>query len=353
MVLSGLLLLTGCGSYMDFRRPAFRNYVADFIPPTSRPELPEPTGPTRAERLAEALAKWMEESPPAAEEYGVGPGDLLGVSVFLPTLSGEGSTLQVPVDEQGQVSMPLIGNVPVAGLTTAQVEQELARRYADGYYRDPVVSVVVSRHESKWILVSGAVASPGVISLQRNRVTFLEAILLAGGLTKEAGETGRLTRSGPPEPPQEAESRTIEVDLEQLIEDPAVQQNLWVYPGDAVHVAPVVKPPERFFYVLGYVRAPGAFEWPQDRVIHAMDAVGYAHGLAPSARSDKTYLLRSTPDGDEVHRIDLTKIAAAEEPDVPVLAEDIIIVSTSWGRRTIDGILYAIGLRGLVPPGGM
>jgi polysaccharide export outer membrane protein len=358
--LLGLLLLAGCSSYEDFRRPALRNYFADLVPPTSRPELPEPAEPSRAEQLAEALQLYKASAPPVADEYLVGPGDVLSVAVVVPTRAESGPPIEAPVDEAGDLLLPLIGKVNVAGRTTEQIEGEVASRYADGYYLGPAVTVVVRTYGSKQVFVSGAVGAPGAVKIAANRVPFLEAILLAGGLMEYASADARLTRgpaaggpaAGEAESAEaEAPPRTIEIDLDELIRDPQVQDGLWVYPGDIVHVEPEEEPPKRFFYVLGYVRVPGAYPLPEDRVIRTTDAIAYARGLGASARSDKTYLLRRTADGPKVHRLNLTKVAAGKQEDVVLLPDDTIIVSTSWGRRTVDGILHAIGLRSLVPVG--
>ncbi len=80
-----------------------------------------------------------------------------------------------------------------------------------------------------------------------------------------------------------------------------------------------------------------------------MDAVAHARGLTPSGHAQKVYLLRSTDEGNRRYRVDLTRVAAAKERDIVLQPGDTIIVSTSWSRRILDGILNGIGLRGLAP----
>ena len=106
----------------------------------------------------------------------------------------------------------------------------------------------------------------------------------------------------------------------------------------------------RFFYVLGFVRAPGAYPLPGDgTTISMMDAIAFARGLTAAARADKTYLLRKTREGQRTYQVDLTRVATAKEPDIVLQADDTVIVGTSWGRRTLDGVLHALGLGRLLP----
>ncbi len=402
LLLSVLVALAGCSSYLDFKRPMLRNYAADAAYPTSRPVPPRRLVLRTPEMLAEALARWQQAAGEPREEYLVGPGDVLSVSLFVPTQSAVGSSLEVSVSENGDVSFPLIGTVDVAGLTTGEIGEMLAGLYGDGYYRDPVVTAVVTGYASKRILVTGAVANPRIVVLKTNRIPLLEALLQAGGLTENAGDTVRLTRIEPPGPggwaaaeelqfepegigpadaaqeepaeemevaptePERAEAapgdaetgdveppepppQAAEVDLDMLLTDADTQQNVWVHPGDVVYVEPIPEIRDEFFYVLGYVRGPGAYPMPPDRPVRLMDALAQARGLDLAARPDKVFLLRTTPSGEEVHRVDLTKVAAAQDPDMILQPGDTIIVGTSWGRRTVDGILHALGLRGLMP----
>ena len=383
-----LVAFAGC-SYQDFRRPPLRNYAADL---RYKPLRPAEGAAPEIERvdLAEALARWRQMEGPVEETYAVGPGDVLRVSLFGQGQVGGNVVMEVPVTETGRISCPLVGEVQVAGLDTARIKQKLTELYSDGYYRTPLVTVVVSEYRSKQFFLAGAVARPGVITLRANRIRLLEALLLAGGLTQEASGVALVTRSGPQgqptnEGPRQAASResvqteedepvqttdeesvqgegvestqaeaeepgleAIQVDLRGLLmERSDIAYDLWIQPGDTVYVPQAARP--GYFYIFGFVNAPGAFQLPPDEPIGIIDAIGFARGLSGSARSEYTYLRRTTPGGQEVRRVDLTKVAAGKEPDVLVLRGDTIIVGTSWPIRVLDGILRAIGLGRFVP----
>jgi len=113
--------------------------------------------------------------------YRVGPDDVLRIEVFkLPEL-----TSKVRVNEQGYLTLPLLGEVPVQGLTAAQIEARIAAGLAKDYVQNPQVNVFIETYANLSITVSGAVAKPGVFPLV-GKITLLEAVALAGGATRLA-----------------------------------------------------------------------------------------------------------------------------------------------------------------------
>lgn len=113
----------------------------------------------------------------ANSEYRLGAQDLLEVTVF--GIEALDRTIRVNAD--GQISLPLIGNVMAGGRSIPELEAELARRYAAGYLQNPQVSVFVEEYGSQRITVEGAVESPGIYPLT-GRTTLVQAIALADGL---------------------------------------------------------------------------------------------------------------------------------------------------------------------------
>ena len=111
-------------------------------------------------------------------EYHVGPSDLLTVSVF----QIEDLDREVRVNNAGQVSLPLVGAVMVAGLTVDQIEAEIAQRYAARFLQDPQVSVFVKEFASQRVPVGGAVNKPGIYPMTSSRLSLLLALALAEGV---------------------------------------------------------------------------------------------------------------------------------------------------------------------------
>ena len=148
--LAAVLLFAGCAS----RGGAVTDGALTTLPP--------------ADPVADALGR---------PEYRIGPSDLLSVAVF----QVEDLDREVRVNNAGQVSLPLIGTVPVAGLTVDEIEHAIAARYAERYLQNPQVSVFVKEFASQRVTVGGSVDKPGIFPIT-SRMTLLQSIALAGGL---------------------------------------------------------------------------------------------------------------------------------------------------------------------------
>ena len=174
---------------------------------TSTPEIaPVPVDPVTGQPVK------LEEQP-----YRLGPNDKVKITVFRhEDLSGE-----FTIDGNGYLSMPLIGEVKAAGLTARELEEELERRYADGYLVDPKVSVEILSYRPFTIL--GEVNEPGQYPYEPG-MTVLNAVAKAGGFTFRAKQNGILLQRGG------ASARPV-----------VVPANTPIQPGDIITV------PERFF----------------------------------------------------------------------------------------------------------
>ena len=109
-------------------------------------------------------------------DYKIGPNDLLEVEVF--GVSELKRTVRV--NSTGQISMPLIGMLQVAGLTPADAEALVAIQYSKNYLQDPQVSIFIKEFTSQRITVDGAVTKPGIYPLT-GQITLLRAVAMAGG----------------------------------------------------------------------------------------------------------------------------------------------------------------------------
>lgn len=112
-----------------------------------------------------------------ATDYRLGAQDLIEVSVFgVADLSRT-----VRVNSNGQISLPLVGGVMAGGRTIPELEDDLAKRYADGYLQRPQVTIFVKEFASQRITLEGAVNAPGIYPIT-GRTTLLQAIAVAEGL---------------------------------------------------------------------------------------------------------------------------------------------------------------------------
>src|SRR3954471_19329753 len=148
-----------------------------------------------------ASASTHTDSLPASanHELLIGSGDLLEVSVYG---APDFDKREVRVDSSGAISLPLIGNVIVAGLPVRAAEELLAKRLSDGgYFSEPRVSVFEKEFATQGISVLGEVQKPGIYPLLGQRSVF-DAISAAGGDTSRAGNTVTITRRNAPGKPE-------------------------------------------------------------------------------------------------------------------------------------------------------
>lgn len=158
------------------------------------------------------------------EDATLGPGDTFEVRVYR---QDEMSGIY-EVSTEGTISFPLIGIVKAGGNTPAQVEREIHDRLADGYLRDPNVSVLVKESKSKSISVLGEVGKPITISFAEG-MTVIDAIAKAGGFTAMARKNAvTVTRS--------IEGKTTRYTVPAGDIGNGKAKNFYIRPGDVVSI---------------------------------------------------------------------------------------------------------------------
>jgi polysaccharide biosynthesis/export protein len=158
-----------------------------------------------------------------APDYVIGAGDVLKISVWQEPQFGE--TVEVRPD--GRISLPLVSDVAVAGLTPVQAQRKLTDRL-EQFVKRPRVTVVVSEVHSKVVYVIGEVGRPGSYPLT-GEINVEQVIALAGGATSKAKKKHvYVLRSGL--------SNKLPVNYQKVLEGKNVDQNLVLMPGDTVVV---------------------------------------------------------------------------------------------------------------------
>jgi polysaccharide export outer membrane protein len=124
----------------------------------------------------------IRSDAPNAIKYRIGPLDELKITVFRePDLSAE----DLPVDVNGSISLPLLGQVQAIGLTAEELSKAITEKLNARYLRDAQVAVSITKPVNFSITVDGEVKKPGVYSIP-GRVTLLQAIALGEGTTEFA-----------------------------------------------------------------------------------------------------------------------------------------------------------------------
>src|SRR5688572_10505978 len=154
-------------------------------------------GPMRMLVILSALVVSLLAGRTAAQEYEVGPGDVLGVIV----LNQQGLSGEFTVDAEGFMDFPFVGRLKAAGLSADEIERKLVTLLSDGYLRRPQVAVNVKQFKSHRVFVTGEAKQPGPYGLRPDRM--LSSLLTdIGELTPQAGHEVLIIRppSAPPPP---------------------------------------------------------------------------------------------------------------------------------------------------------
>jgi polysaccharide export outer membrane protein len=192
---------------------------------------------------------------PAGEQSDlVEPRDVLTITVWnQANLSGK-----FTIAPDGSLTFPLVGKVAVGGLVPGEVEKKLEKLLADGYLKNPQVSLAVERSRVETVSVMGEVRQAGSYPLA-GAVTLIEILARAGSTTDRAGTVAviRRTRNGPKSPgassPDKADApEVIRVNLKLL--QTGGTEDVPLRDGDTIFV-----PRTESIYVLGAVKNPGTY----------------------------------------------------------------------------------------------
>ena len=255
-------------------------------------------------------------------------------TLMVQVLNGEELSREWRVASSGELNLPLVGRVKVAGLTVGECEQLLAERLRR-YQHNPQVTVYVQEFRSHPVSVVGAVDKPGVYQLKRH-TTLFDAIVLAGG-PKEAGPTVTLTRAeeagaiGHPQARRKLgeggrSSMELVVDLKDVMSGRGAEAELEVYAEDVVAVS-VVKQ-VRMVHLSGEVNRPGSVELVQAPTMSLVKLVALAGGLTRSASPGRTMIVHVNEDGVQTSAafVDLRKVMRGKAKDLELMPGDVVIV---------------------------
>lgn len=141
------------------------------------------------------------------------------------------------VSSEGTIVLPIVNTVQCEGMTIEQFQEELTKLYAV-YYREPLVSAYYVPEEGGSspygeVLVTGCVARPGVVSIpQTCDLSVMHALQAVGGMGQWADATSvRVTRIL-----EEGRKLSVSIDVEEIGQSGATDQNVVLMPGDVVHV---------------------------------------------------------------------------------------------------------------------
>ncbi|MGC3981966.1 MAG: SLBB domain-containing protein [Steroidobacteraceae bacterium] len=237
-----------------------------------------------------------------AEDYRVGEGDLLRISVFdHPELA-----LEARVSQSGSISYPLIGLVQIAGMSTRQVELLIAQKLTEGnFIKQPQVSIIVGEFQSQKIGVIGQVTKPGQYSLTGTTLV-LDALSMSGGvLNDSAADEATLIRK---------DGASQAIDLRKLFDGDA-SMNVQVRNGDTLSVP---KAPQ--FYIYGEVQKPGTYRLSRGMTLS--QAISAGGGLTNHGTERRAVVKRRDAKGKEQEY--------SLKSNGVLQADDVVMIKQSW-----------------------
>ena len=296
------------------------------------------------------------------DAYIIGPGDVLDLKFFdAEELSG---ALEVLND--GSVPLPLVGSVPLSGLTLQQATLWVQQLMSNELLRPDLQLRVVKPRPIRVALV-GQVERPGIYSLTTSETgqteggpatrlsglpTVVDAIQKAGGITQNANLRSVVLQRRLPGTESKFSYKQAELDLLDLVLEGNQSQNPFLFDGDTIRIREVEETPKEAVElaavnlspqvisvnVIGEVKNPGRVELPASTPL--MQAVMAAGGANPRANTRNVELVRINRNGSAtLKRFKIDQSAAASNDKNPPLQDgDSVMVNRSQLARAGDAI---------------
>jgi polysaccharide export outer membrane protein len=181
---------------------------------------------TQAQAQSESQTQSAATANPGVfEEFVLGVEDKLTISVWKePDL-----TKTVSVRPDGKITFPLVGDVQAAGRAPRQLTEDLTKLLGR-FIKEPVVTVVVEEINNFKVFVLGEVSLQGALNLRR-RTRLLEAIALAGGVSKFADKSNVLLLRF-----EDGKETRTRIDYRKVVSGEKSELNVFLKPGDTIIV---------------------------------------------------------------------------------------------------------------------
>jgi polysaccharide export outer membrane protein len=275
--------------------------------------------------------------------YLLGPGDEIAIwALEMDEINNDQKPFRI--DDQGYISVPVLGRVLASGRTTETLESDLKERVKK-FVIKPEVSVSVQQFRAQPISMVGAFNDVNVQNLQ-GRKTLIEAISSAKGLREDAGPTLILTRRPEfgkiplPDAKLDPNGSTAEINIKDLMNPQRPELNLEVRPNDIVSV-----PRADTIYVIGEVQKAGGYVLSNRHDLSVLQALSMAGGLTRMAAAKNARVLRASAGSTERTEVpvDVKAILEGKSPDLMLHPDDILFVPNNVSRtvttRTLEALL--------------
>jgi polysaccharide biosynthesis/export protein len=332
LIFLGLGLMIGCGG------PSQQVLMSQAL---SKMKAPDPN----KELQQQLMVRASHTSLGNYKDYQVGPEDLLNIVIF----GQDNLNRELRVNGQGEISMPLVGVVKVAGMTPQEVQNRLGELYNASFLVNPQITVTVKEFRHQRVAVTGAVAKPGSYEIIGPR-TLLEVLSMAGGFSnlgsqsigggaqagdvvdvirhQNAPDVAKTMKAGSSQP-FSPKTETLVIDLRRLVSGQAPELNIPIRSGDVIHV-----PFAGTAYVLGAVKKPGNIAVKENLTVS--QAVSMAGDVDPILGTSDITIMRLDDQGNPISiNTNLKRIVARTDPDIPIKDHDVVVVAESSIKKAL------------------
>ena len=288
------------------------------------------------------------------EDYRIGPGDVIEIQIDrAPEISG---TFRVTA--AGTIVVPYINRITAQHRTPEELSAAIADGLRGRYLKDPKVTITVKQINSHSFFIQGAVHRPGVYQIE-GRPSLLKVITVAGGLSENHGSTAFVIREiKPPQaeatPPNASSPAVQTPNAESTDEDAKYEmvklnisgllkgnfsQNMSLEPGDIINI-----PVTDIFFVSGEVREPGSYSLKDGTTLR--QAISLAQGTTFKAASERGIIFREEAASGKRQeiKVNIAAVMRGSQNDIPIMANDIIIVPNSRSKTIGAALLTAFGV---------
>jgi polysaccharide export outer membrane protein len=281
----------------------------------------------------------------STEDYKIGPRDVIEIKVD----DAEELSRSYEVNADGTFLMSHVGRVTASGKTPDKLARFLESRLRGNYLKDPHVTVIVKQFNSHTFIIQGMVAKAGIYQVE-TRLSLFKLISLAGGLSDGHGTSAFVIREkkrerageAPGTPPEKSEEESgdysvIAVNIAGFLRG-RLDGNIMLEPGDTVSI-----PKADVFYVAGEVNAPGSFQLSDGMTLR--QALALSQGTTSNAKGGDSSIMRTDTTGKLVEiKVDINAVLKNKVEDIPLQANDLIIVPNSRGKTVMNNLLKAFGM---------
>jgi polysaccharide export outer membrane protein len=249
------------------------------------------------------------------------PGDVVMVSTYgVPELTNLG----LKIGPNGEVVLPYLGSVKLAGLTASEAAIFLSTALKNGgLLVDPQISVQLTDSPTRIITVIGEVQRPMPIPAF-GQLRLLDVISACGGFTPLASHRITVQRPSNPDP------IIVEIGVNAKATDVS---DIPLMAGDTVIVPKVGS-----VFVVGEVKSSLAFPLSSNTPVTVMRAITMAGGVKFSAALSKARVIRTTPDNQRVEiMLDLKKLMNGEQQDIALASDDVLFVPANSFKAALAG----------------